>query len=130
MNEKAQPSRFYIGLGLIFAGLLVALAAGLWIFFTRGQTIPTIQQESGMTVTTAGEAGQPGSSLLRINLSAGEAAPDEFVGVRVVGGDPLTAAEVQRILARLPDLLVEEGDELDFNLREGTLPAPRPGETS
>jgi alpha-2-macroglobulin len=129
MNEKAQPSRFYIGLGLIFAGLLVALAAGLWIFFTRGQTIPTIQQESGMTVTTAGEAGQPGSSLLRINLSAGEAAPDEFVGVRVVGGDPLTAAEVQRILARLPDLLVEEGDELDFNLREGTLPAPRPGET-
>jgi alpha-2-macroglobulin len=130
MNQNAAfPRRLAIGLALIVTGLIIALAAGLYFFQNRGQTIPVVIDQEGSVTATETGAGQSGSSMLRINLSAGEAAPDVVAPSIVVGGDPLTAVEVQRILDRLPELIAETDDELDFNLRESTLPAPRPGET-
>lgn len=133
MNENTSSPfssrRFYIGLGLGITSLLVVLATTLLFFRNRGQTIPLVQMEDGMTAMRAGEPGLAESSLLRINLSAGQPVPEQVTAVNVVGGDPLTAVEVQRIFDRLPELITEEEDETDFNLREGSLPAPRPGET-
>jgi hypothetical protein len=47
----------------------------------------------------------------------------------VLSGEPLTADEIEQILARLPDLTVETGDQVVFNIPEEPLPPPRTGET-
>lgn len=133
MNDFRPPWKFsrhlYLFLGLGITGLLAVVAAWLLFFQNRGQTIPAVQVEEGMAAIRAGEAGESGNFLLRVNLSAGQPAPEAVTAVSVVGGDPLTEEEIQRLLARLPELTTATGDEADFNLREGSLPAPRPGET-
>jgi uncharacterized protein YfaS (alpha-2-macroglobulin family) len=42
---------------------------------------------------------------------------------------PLSAADTQRLFARLPALTTEPDDVKDFALRASSIPAPRPGET-
>ena len=44
-------------------------------------------------------------------------------------GEPLTQEEIEQILARLPALTPEPGDQTDFHLPGEPMPPPRPGET-
>lgn len=60
---------------------------------------------------------------------AQEGAPPATAPSPAAPGEPLSAADTARVLARLPELPAEPGDEKDFALREKSLPPPRTGAT-
>jgi alpha-2-macroglobulin len=60
---------------------------------------------------------------------AQEGAPPATAPSPATTGEPLSAADTARVLARLPELPAEPGDEKDFALREKSLPPPRTGAT-
>src|SRR5579885_30146 len=99
-------------------------------------------------LTTAAHA--EGSDMKNSNdaeVSAADDQPDEKKGLRfrlsegveqsakpapqptVAPAEKLSDSETARVLARLPPLKAEAGDEQEFALREGSLPAPRAGAT-
>lgn len=77
---------------------------------------------------TTGTGGEDGTGLT-IRLSEGGAQPLDFVPLPVATGEPLPEEAVALVLARMPELTLEEDDEAEFRLPEGVLPPPRPGET-
>ena len=123
---------------LVIIGGLVGVAALVGVIFgliipsmstddTQGGTNPPLIDSSGddVEVEMTGEEG----TGLQVDLSPGVAEPQEAEPLQVESGEPLTADEIERILARLPDLTVETGDQVVFNLPEEPLPPPRTGET-
>jgi uncharacterized protein YfaS (alpha-2-macroglobulin family) len=66
---------------------------------------------------------------LTLVLAEGSAATGAMDGPTLATADPLGAAEVERLLKRLPPLASEPADAVPFALREGSKPAPRPGAT-
>jgi len=62
-------------------------------------------------------------------LSDGAATPVDFVPLPVAVGEPLPEEDVQNILARLPELVAEEDDAVDFKLPDEVIPPPLTGET-
>ncbi|MBU1662011.1 MAG: hypothetical protein KKD28_11140 [Chloroflexi bacterium] len=62
-------------------------------------------------------------------MSEGQAQPQAVEPLPVATGEPLTDAEIERVLARLPALTAEPEDVVDFNLPGELLPPPRTGET-
>ncbi|MEE9508153.1 MAG: Ig-like domain-containing protein, partial [Anaerolineales bacterium] len=70
-----------------------------------------------------------GDSLLLISLSEGQAGTQDVEPIPTAAGDPLSEDEIERILARLPFLVVEAEDQEEFKLPEDSLPPPRTGET-
>jgi hypothetical protein len=91
---------------------------------------------SGQTAARGSEAGfgtqgagEGKDELLFIRMSPGQAQPQAVEPTSVTTGEPLTDEEIERILARLPELAGEPEDQADFKLPEELLPPPRPGET-
>ncbi|MDQ1300812.1 MAG: alpha-2-macroglobulin, partial [Chloroflexota bacterium] len=81
---------------------------------------------------SAGPAGQPAATPTAgagLRLSAGQEPAEQVVVAPTAPAQPLTAAEAQQVLGRLPGLALAEGDQQAFALRPGSLPAPRPGQT-
>ena len=85
-----------------------------------------------------GEQSTPGSAVgaedgpdepFSLILEEGQEQPASGEAITTADGEPLSDAEVAEILLRLPDLLVEEEDSMDFNLPDEPIPPPRPGET-
>ncbi len=75
-------------------------------------------------------AGEEGTEKgLRFRLSEVSAPPERAPRNRVDEGRPLSDAETARLLARLPPLQKDEGDEQSFKLRESSSPPPRAGQT-
>jgi uncharacterized protein YfaS (alpha-2-macroglobulin family) len=66
---------------------------------------------------------------LRFRLSEAPGQPEARPISRVANATPLSDAETQAILRRLPPIKTEASDEADFALREKSLPPPRTGET-
>jgi uncharacterized protein YfaS (alpha-2-macroglobulin family) len=94
---------------------------------SRGQPLQyqaesTIQE--GGTTEMAGEISQ-----LSIRLSEGQAQPQAAAPLPVASGEPLTEAEIQQILARLPGLVGGSEAQVEFKLPPETLPPPLTGET-
>jgi len=94
----------------------------------EGRTHPTLEG-TGASGSTYEMASAGSLETLLIRLSQGQALPVSAELVPMAIGQPLTAAEIERILARLPDLATEPGDQTDLNLPTESLPAPRPGQT-
>ncbi len=69
------------------------------------------------------------ASTLALTLSDGSPPPDEASLNKRAQTTPLSGAQAQRILSRLPALTAEAGDNKDFALRDRSQPPPRPGET-
>ena len=67
---------------------------------------------------------------LRFRLSEGKPQNGE-VSVRnpIAPAEKLSDADADRVLARLPAIKAQPDDEVDFALRESSLPAPRAGQT-
>ncbi len=67
---------------------------------------------------------------LKFRLSEGEdQAPPSQEHARLAQTSPLSAAETQNVLRRLPLIKAEASDEQNFALRERSLPPPRTGKT-
>ncbi|HBY09420.1 MAG TPA: hypothetical protein DEH22_17180, partial [Chloroflexi bacterium] len=111
-----------------------------WNYWNRdasgGQTIPN---SSGGSAATGGETvmveavdqpeGGGTTAGMNIRLSEGQAHPQDIVPLPVATGEPLTDAEIQQILTRLPEIETDTADQVDFRLPEDVLPPPRPGQT-
>ena len=95
------------------------------------QTNPTLNDTGENTIEyDAGEASPDnGDESLSIQLGEGQVQEKEAESVPQAAGEPLTESEVAQILARLPSLLVEPHDQVDFKLPEDPYPPPRTGET-
>ncbi|MCK4900621.1 MAG: hypothetical protein KAS38_17705, partial [Anaerolineales bacterium] len=128
----------YWWLALIVGALVVICALAVIIFaviiplgeryVSSGSTNPALSDSSSdvqESDSTSGD-GEPG---LQVGLDEGQAQPLPVTPVPQVSGEPLSQQEVEQILLRLPALLIDSEDQLDFKLPEESLPPPRTGET-
>ena len=82
------------------------------------------------SVGIAGESvGREGTGRLNFRLSKGQPGQDSFELLAPTEGSPLSLAEIEAVLNRLPSLESEASDQEAFRLPEAVLPPPRPGET-
>ncbi|MFN2245015.1 MAG: Ig-like domain-containing protein, partial [Anaerolineae bacterium] len=133
---------------LILAGLLSVgiLAVALVAVFgprppagqAEGTTVPVLvdtptagtSRTEVVTVSQEGGAvADSGDGQLVIQLSEGKAQLQEVAFLPPASGEPLTDEEIAQILARLPDLVAEPEDQVEFQLPEDSPPPPRTGET-
>jgi hypothetical protein len=126
---------------LLAVGVLAAaVALGFWLRArsdrAEGETTPVLVDTAadGGSISRGpydlrggGEEIEPGPPLVR--LSEGQAGLQTSAIVPSTSGEPIAADEVERILARLPALAAEAGEQADFRLPEDSLPPPRTGET-
>ncbi|MDD5369457.1 MAG: alpha-2-macroglobulin family protein [Anaerolineaceae bacterium] len=127
---------------LVILGVIVLLLASTGVFLlVKNPPVPTTHtgqipirtgQGSGNQATsTGGPSGmQTILSDISIRLSQGQAQPRVFRPVPLATGEPLSPEEVAQIMARLPALIPEAGDQADFRLPGDPIPPPRPGQTS
>ncbi len=83
--------------------------------------------------------GQPARSIdtqmddsegdFNVQLSEGKPQQQGAQITPVATGEPLSPAQVEQILARLPTLPAQPGDETPFKMAQQPIPPPRPGET-
>jgi uncharacterized protein YfaS (alpha-2-macroglobulin family) len=138
-QKKSTKLRCGILAGILL-GACFALLAGTGIFWflrqqppppvKNGQTIPqtnntAVPGDTTMSSTTSTTNNQP----ISFQLSEGKAQPAPYVPLPVANGDPLTPDEIAAILARLPAIPTETGDQTDFKLPTDPIPPPRTGET-
>ncbi len=132
MSEKKHLSwQKYLAIGLIlFAVLGCRLTQVIDVDFSDDQAIPLDTDGSGgdevRSQTEDGEDEEPG---LVLKLSDGSAQPTPTEGPEEVEGEPLSEAQIQAILARLPDLPEVEEMQVEFNLPDEVLPPPLTGQT-
>ena len=81
---------------------------------------------AGASPDSQGDDDEPGFSF---TLSDGQAQPDVAVSLPVAVGEPLSEDDIQRIIARLPELVEEEDDAVDFKLPDEVIPPPLTGDT-
>ena len=94
---------------------------------SRGQQIPI---DVSMSTQSGGPSEVEGDEQgMTIQLSEGQAQPQATEAVPQATGEPLSADEIEKFLARLPAMAVEYEDQVDFKLAQEPIPPPRPGET-
>jgi hypothetical protein len=71
--------------------------------------------------------GEPTS--IPVQLSEGQSQPQTVEPLPQATGVPLTDVEIEQVLARLPALIAEPQDQVDFRLANEPIPPPRTGET-
>ena len=91
-----------------------------------GHVIPTQSGTPGITGEGPGTTDGTDSSLW-IRLSEGQDQPEVVEPLPLATGEPLSQESLVRILARLPALVPESDDSLDFRLPEDVIPPPRTG---
>ena len=134
-NKKRSIGRH--GLSALFVAAVLVVMGVFLLSGCRGRetpqdpTIPTLN-DSGETAEDIGTGEtSPGDEdeSLEIQLGEGQVQEQEAEPVPLAAGEPLSEDEIEQILARLPSLLVEPQDQVDFKLPEDSLPPPRTGET-
>ncbi|HEV2862268.1 MAG TPA: alpha-2-macroglobulin family protein [Pyrinomonadaceae bacterium] len=106
--------------------------ARLLLLSTLLTLVPQAPPRAAVVVRQEAEEEEETEGGLRFRLSSAAAPTPTPTGAapnRVAAAEPLPESETQRLLARLPPPGGSAGDVQDFKLREGSLPAPRAGET-
>ena len=78
--------------------------------------------------SAADDEATDGKEGLRFRLSEAPGQPEARPISKVANATPLSDAETQAILQRLPPIKTDASDEADFALREKSLPPPRTGD--
>lgn len=84
---------------------------------------------SQIVVDEAPPVGNGAQQGLHITLSEGAEQSQAVEPIAPASANPLSTADTQVILDRLPPLVLEEGDQQAFKIPEAVLPPPRPGVT-
>ena len=142
-KETIRERRFL----LIAAGAVVLLAVAVTAVIlvarrphdteVQGATYPALVDAGGssgvVSMASAGYWGgglaESGGEQLRIRLSEGQAGQQAAEPLPLAQGEPLSNEEVAAILARLPELTAEPGEQVELNLPADSPPPPRPGQT-
>jgi alpha-2-macroglobulin len=104
--------------------LMFSLFSGL-LPFERQMMVA--RGETELVTRARDEAAKLGPKGLRFRLSEGAEQPEQRSTSAAAPAVKLSESDTQRVLARLPALNMESGDEQDFAMRERSLPAPRTG---
>jgi len=90
----------------------------------------TAATNQGVTVSIDGNEGAKADTEVIISLEEASGETETTVERETtVTGDQLDADGLDELLGRLPDLVAEETDQVDFNRPPETRPRPRPGST-
>ncbi|MCD4753926.1 MAG: hypothetical protein K8R40_12715, partial [Anaerolineaceae bacterium] len=82
-----------------------------------------------MPISNQTQEGEENGDGFTIVLSEGSSTPQQIIPIEPVKGEPLTQAEIDVILARLPVMEMQPDDQVEFKLPPEVLPPPRPGNT-
>ena len=132
MSNNTQPKPFSVKWILILAILLVLLAAAilaaLFRWFPPGLSLndPATPVPSSLASPTPLPK-QGEQYRMDIQLSAGQPQPEATRANTLVSGDPLPAADIERILSRLPTLPPDADLIQDFNRPVDSIAPPKPG---
>ncbi len=132
-ENKSRNKILLLILGSILViGMLVTIIFGFIIpglesNGSQGETNPSLV-DSSIDEIEGGSMSDEDSGL-QITLSAGQPQPQEAETVPQVTSEPLTEEEIEQILVRLPSLIIDSSDQVDFNLPPEPIPPPRTGET-
>ncbi len=117
-------------LRLTLAGLIVVFAGAAYLIFelnlggNPGVVIP-----ANLGTQAAPGVGSAAGTPLAVILSEGQEQLETPQPPPLAAGEPLSEADLALIYARLPELLLDEGDREDFRLPDELIPPPRTGET-
>jgi len=135
MADKSRRLRGrYWLLAIVLIVVLAAIGVGLILRYldqdpsTNGTNPPLVDPSSENGYDDVSFPEEDGGDVL-IRLSEGKAELSQDEPIPVSTGEPLTEEEIERILARLPFLVIEPEDVVDFKLPADSLPPPRTGET-
>jgi len=113
--------------------ILIASALIIYIVKTRAPA-GSSNQPMPIPVESAGSEGEAdmrarNTSGFKVLLSEGQPLPQDVISQPVATGEPLSPAEIEAILSRLPVLPLSESLQSDFQLPTQPIPPPRPGQT-
>jgi uncharacterized protein YfaS (alpha-2-macroglobulin family) len=135
MNQNSKPIRrfFYICLALATLASNLIACSFPSLPGSKPETPQPIPIDQGGSTTTemggptaTGDGSGQGLSIL---LSDGQAVPAQVEEMVPTRGEPLSAEEIEAILARLTPWKADQGLETDFRLPEEVLPPPLTGNT-
>ncbi|MBT3336425.1 MAG: hypothetical protein HN855_13895 [Anaerolineae bacterium] len=120
-----MKKRSLMGIAIIF--LLIVGVAGCSFGGDSAKPLPTPSggTDSGEGISLDEDDPEP----LTFTLSEGSEQPDEIAPSAYVPGAPLPEEELASLLERLPALVADPADAVDFNLPDEVIPPPRAGET-
>ena len=104
-----------------------ALVLSLLGIAALGATAALTRQRGATAVASTNDPNQPDGLMFR--LSEGKAPTGSFAAAVPAAAEKLSDAEADQLLSRLPLPKAQPGDVVDFAIREGSLPAPRAGQT-
>ena len=142
----AQKSRLSVFLGIILVLAVIAALVFAIVLISQNRqgsqptdpdANPSLVDSQGssnfpsqaVSVDMDGEGGEDEEPGFSITLSDGQAQDQQTEPVTLVTGEALTQEEIAAILARLPELEVNEEDQVEFKLPGDPIPPPRPGST-
>ena len=109
----------------MYARLALFVVLGICILGCPGESKVPAAPKSEATAPSAWRVSKSGVGFRLSNADA----VDERTPAKSAAGEALSEAETRKVLDRLPKLAAAPGDEKDFALRAGSLPAPRTGKT-
>jgi uncharacterized protein YfaS (alpha-2-macroglobulin family) len=117
-------------LRLTLAGLIVVFSGAAYLIFELNLGGPpgVVIPASLGSPAAPGEGSAAGTPLAVI-LSEGQEQLETPQPPPLAAGEPLGESDLALIYARLPELLLDEGDREDFRLPDDLIPPPRTGET-
>ncbi len=135
MTENKERIPIRLSQLLMIAGLILVIGIVAIYFINQGKTPSTPDDDDSTTVPTLIDDVDfedeviVGDSAFTIKLSEGRPQLQDTETISLVVGEPLTDEEIAAILARLPELQEEPGDQVDFNLPVDPIPPPLTGQT-
>ncbi len=119
---------------VVILGTLVIVCAGGLVLFSRWFQSGIFAPGNGTSVPI--DVTQPSSGdtnmqddkyKIGVELSDGQSQPESSDAIPPATGDSLSPAEIALILARLPALPINSGQQTEFKFPPEILPPPRPG---
>ncbi len=131
MSRQNKP--FSLSRRIIFSAIIaVFVIVGAFLLFRQ---LSARTHATPIPIDISGPLDSPGTQMtpipndFNVQLSEGKPQSQAVQATTVAAGEPLSPGEAQQILARLPTLPAQPGDETPFKLAQGPIPPPQPGET-
>jgi len=120
----------------MFAGILIVIGGIILLSrkFQPENLVPGRANSISFVVDaglpqSSGDGGEDDKYGIDIGLSDGQSQPQMVEAFPLATGEPLSPAEIELILSRLPTLAPVPGAQTEFKLPQEVLPPPRPGNT-
>jgi len=124
-------NKLMVGAAILITLIVIGVAAFFLIRYQQAANLTELPlpDTSGGTTEGVVSPDEDGETSLIFRLSEGVPQPDVVAPSVLTEGTPLGGEELASLLARLPALIADPEDKVDFNLPDEVIPPPRPGAT-